>query len=384
MTEIREVSTDPLHRSPGAPSVQTRTGDAEQPQQQGLNPFSMTEGGSSYYFHTDLVGSTTAISKGGTGAVEWTYSYDPYGNARSTTKVDSSAPDNISQYTGQLLDPDTGLYDLRARVYDSTTGTFISTDPMPLPATQPAVSLYVYGNDEPLLFSDPSGETAICDNDGNCRTVNDHQAVIVSGVSDVTQFATTPSEASAANMQGAEVTEAALGSDLNSNDELAIQNGVLQQASPDTSAPYRKKVDPWNTRVPVAIWRKAQSLKGLDLQKLLVKYDHLTPADVKLIQIESSFDPTSTNPRYSSCASHVCGLGQVDAPSRQAIVSGEMQNHGGRSESFAYKLYGKEVDPNTRDPFLQVWLMRAYLRNCGFSAKHALAMEPKGGYGCSN
>jgi hypothetical protein len=42
------------------------------------------------------------------GSVEWAYSYDPYGNARSATKIDPSAPTLPARFRGHLQDDETG------------------------------------------------------------------------------------------------------------------------------------------------------------------------------------------------------------------------------------------------------------------------------------
>ena len=90
---------------------------------------SMTTPGGTYYYHHDTLDSTSAVTNSA-GATEWTYTYTPYGEPRQTTKVDPNAPDNPIQYTGQLIDPETGLYDLRARTYNPAIGGFLTTDPL--------------------------------------------------------------------------------------------------------------------------------------------------------------------------------------------------------------------------------------------------------------
>ena len=121
-----------------------------------------TSGGTSYYHH-DTLNSTAAITDSA-GAIEWTYAYTPYGEPRQTTQVDPNAPDNPIQYTGQLIDPETGLYDLRARTYNPADGGFLTTDPLDQELDDPALSNYLYAAGDPLLLSDPSGERPIVDN----------------------------------------------------------------------------------------------------------------------------------------------------------------------------------------------------------------------------
>jgi RHS repeat-associated protein len=57
------------------------------------------------------------------------------------------------QYAGQYLDDESGLYWMRARYYDPTTGQFLSRDPI-VSMTRDA---YGYTSGEPINASDPSG-----------------------------------------------------------------------------------------------------------------------------------------------------------------------------------------------------------------------------------
>jgi RHS repeat-associated protein len=61
------------------------------------------------------------------------------------------------QYAGEMLDAASGLYDLRARQYDSNSGRFLSQDPAA--ATSQTARTYVYANDDPTAYVDPSGTT---------------------------------------------------------------------------------------------------------------------------------------------------------------------------------------------------------------------------------
>ena len=78
-----------------------------------------------------------------------TYGYD-------AVKNDTKAPTALIKYTGAYLDP-TGLYHLRARQYDPSTGRFTTQDPLPNPVLDPYVSAYAYANDAPTVLVDPSG-----------------------------------------------------------------------------------------------------------------------------------------------------------------------------------------------------------------------------------
>ena len=80
------------------------------------------------------------------------------------------APANPFGFAGQYQDP-TGLYFMRARMYDPTTGRFISPDPLASRLTEPRVASCVYARNNPTRFVDPSGlesQPAIVTNPGGC------------------------------------------------------------------------------------------------------------------------------------------------------------------------------------------------------------------------
>ncbi|WP_320065032.1 polymorphic toxin-type HINT domain-containing protein [Micromonospora sp. RTGN7] len=60
-------------------------------------------------------------------------------------------------FVGGTKDESTGLTHLGAREYDTTIGRFISVDPIMDPADPQQMHGYSYGNNNPLLFSDPDG-----------------------------------------------------------------------------------------------------------------------------------------------------------------------------------------------------------------------------------
>lgn len=115
----------------------------------------MNTGSAAYYYHYDPIGSAVNLTSS-TGATEWTDSYEPYGTVHSETKNDTKAPANVMKFDGQYLDA-TGLYFLRARLYDPATGRFSAPDPLPSTPTDPYTSSYAYAIDQPTTLSDPTG-----------------------------------------------------------------------------------------------------------------------------------------------------------------------------------------------------------------------------------
>ena len=128
----------------------------------GLAPISMTAGTKTAYYAYDGLGSVVNLTSS-TGATWWTYSYLPYGGVRTATKNSNQAPDNLLRFAGGYLDP-TALYHFGARQYDAGTGRFISTDPVGPSIADPYVAAYLYANDNPVRYTDPSGR----DTNGVC------------------------------------------------------------------------------------------------------------------------------------------------------------------------------------------------------------------------
>jgi RHS repeat-associated protein len=75
------------------------------------------------------------------------------------TQNDPNAPTNPMQFASEYQDP-TGLYDLRAREYDTSIGRFGAVDPATQPNSLPTSSAYAYALDRPTVLVDPSGRTA--------------------------------------------------------------------------------------------------------------------------------------------------------------------------------------------------------------------------------
>lgn len=100
------------------------------------------------YYLRDQLGSTRALLDG-SGNMQATYTYDPYGNVTAHTG-NATTP---FQFAGQYTDAETGLQYLRARSYDPATGQFLSVDPLVDETKQP----YAYVGNDPLNALDLTG-----------------------------------------------------------------------------------------------------------------------------------------------------------------------------------------------------------------------------------
>lgn len=99
------------------------------------------------YYHHDHLGSTRLLTDTAGGA-RGSYTFDPYGNLTSSTALSVSL-----LFAAQYRDGESGLYYLRARYYDPSTGQFISRDP----AVATTREAYAYVGDNPLNATDPAG-----------------------------------------------------------------------------------------------------------------------------------------------------------------------------------------------------------------------------------
>ena len=122
----------------------------------GLGLMESSSSAFNYFYGFDGLGSVSDLTDA-YGKVRESYLFDSWGN--SLTGKGSVGTKNKFRFTGQALDPATGLYFMGARYYDPTTGRFLSRDPFPGFATYPAtLHRYMYAGNNPIRFVDPSGK----------------------------------------------------------------------------------------------------------------------------------------------------------------------------------------------------------------------------------
>ncbi|MBI4744359.1 MAG: hypothetical protein HY776_06030 [Actinobacteria bacterium] len=117
---------------------------------------SLTKGGATYYYQYNAHGDVVSLTNSA-GQVVNTYEYDPWGKILSANET----IENPYRYAGYRYDSETGLYYLQNRYYKPDIARFITKDKYPSNVKNPqSLNPYVYTNDNPTNFVDPSGELA--------------------------------------------------------------------------------------------------------------------------------------------------------------------------------------------------------------------------------
>jgi RHS repeat-associated protein len=110
------------------------------------------------FYQTDGIGSTVDVTDA-TGSLKASYTYDPWG--KILNPIDPLGTKDKFKFTGEALDPQTGLVFMHARIYDPLVGQFISKDPFPGLAQAPlTTNRYAYALSNPVNLVDPSGRAA--------------------------------------------------------------------------------------------------------------------------------------------------------------------------------------------------------------------------------
>ena len=123
----------------------------------------MTKGSAVYYYHTNHLGSTMALSDAN-GAIVERVDYDAYGQPTffdaDGNKLAQSTVGNAILFTGREYDAESGTYYYRARTMHPTIGRFMQKDPL----------IYIdgmnnnnYVSNSPILSFDPAGLSTITD-----------------------------------------------------------------------------------------------------------------------------------------------------------------------------------------------------------------------------
>lgn len=106
-----------------------------------------------YYLHRDGLGTVRQVTDAAGAIEEWS-TFTPFGK-RAQTLLDTTM--ETKGWIGEREDPEVGLVNLNARLYDPALGRFISPDWWD--PTQPGVGTnrYAYADNDPINASDPTG-----------------------------------------------------------------------------------------------------------------------------------------------------------------------------------------------------------------------------------
>jgi RHS repeat-associated protein len=119
----------------------------------GNDLISQTQGNQTTYYHVDSLGSTRILTDD-QGIVAATYNYDVYGELINST----SGVENKYLFAGEQYDEALGDYYNRARYYDTDAGRFTRRDDYEGRREEPlTLHKYIYANDNPVSYIDPSG-----------------------------------------------------------------------------------------------------------------------------------------------------------------------------------------------------------------------------------
>ena len=127
---------------------------------------SMERDGRIWYYIYDGHRNTRLLTNAA-GTVTDRYAYDACGNLLKK----EGDTENDFLYTGEQYNANTGLYYLRARYMDPSTGTFISMDSYPGSLYDP-VSLHKYLYANPVKYTDPTGHFSLAE----CSVANSIQS----------------------------------------------------------------------------------------------------------------------------------------------------------------------------------------------------------------
>jgi RHS repeat-associated protein len=102
------------------------------------------------FYQFDGLGSVATVTDGAA-SQKAGYAYDPWGSVIGGG--DLLGTKNKFKFTGEAVDPGTGLVFLRTRYYDPATGKFLSRDSL----QSIGEAAYMYAHGAPTQFRDPSG-----------------------------------------------------------------------------------------------------------------------------------------------------------------------------------------------------------------------------------
>jgi len=131
------------------------------------------------------------------GNVVQQYNYDAFGNTLAGSDLPSSAAGGDFGYQAAWRDDATELYYMRARTYE---GRFLTPDPADgVPQAPETYNLYAFANNNPHLYSDPTGLFSVTEISVSINISNNLQSFKAAAVQNARKFATDEIEELAVN-----------------------------------------------------------------------------------------------------------------------------------------------------------------------------------------
>jgi RHS repeat-associated protein len=190
--------------------------------------------GTKTYAQQDAQGSVVAITDA-TGKLTTRYAYGPYGESSTLT--------GVARFTGRRIDPETGLYYYRARMYSPALGRFLQQDPI---GTSGGVNLYAYVGNDPVNLVDPMGTSCVSSSGTTtCGTLN-YLFRLPTPVGWQDMQPDTPHAhqydipVNAGNIPVSSVRQAIINDPTPGNDQPASSIGTLNNASPSWMSGFIK------------------------------------------------------------------------------------------------------------------------------------------------
>ncbi len=118
------------------------------------------------FVFSDHLGSTNLVINGA-GTKLWADYFTPYGGWHHTWENPATIPlQTTYRFTGQRHQPETMLYDYGARWYDNRRGRFIQPDTIvPEPGNPQSLNRYAYTLNNPVRYTDPTGQAECASED---------------------------------------------------------------------------------------------------------------------------------------------------------------------------------------------------------------------------
>ncbi len=129
------------------------------PQPLQAGPLKNSDSEKRYYYHANHLGSINVITDDD-GEVTSRRDYRPYGEPFEWSGANAGPRELLQTYQGQQFDDQTGLYNFKARYYDSEIGRFLSADTVVADSSDPrTLNRYAFAGGNPIQFVDPSGNS---------------------------------------------------------------------------------------------------------------------------------------------------------------------------------------------------------------------------------